>query len=219
MKNKIINITLGILIVASVGVNIYQYNQNNSMRLEADSIQTEIDNANTNYISLSESISAKGEEITTLGNKIADLEDNLSNLQSTNSSLSTQIADLETQLPQYSPYAGKTSKHGWVYPDDYVEYGPRYVDARSDAEMLFDEGAIDEAGYKEWVEAAEILKDFETSDTSSSQGTLEDLAREIATSNPPSGGNDGGSSTPATGGAPIEVPPAKEYEKTGRLCY
>lgn len=100
MKNKIINITLGILIVASVGVNVYQYNQNNSMRLEADSIQTEIDNANTNYISLSESISAKGEEITTLGNKIADLEDNLSNLQSTNSSLSTQIADLELTVAE-----------------------------------------------------------------------------------------------------------------------
>ena len=124
MKNKIINITLGILIVASVGVNVYQYNQNNSMRLKADSIQTEIDNANTNYISLSESISAKGEEITTLGNKIADLEDNLSNLQSTNSSLSTQIADLELTIAEKEKQEEKEPEpdtDGDPFDDNYID--------------------------------------------------------------------------------------------------
>ena len=151
MKRRIVNMALGIIAVASVGINIYQYNQNNAMRLRGDHIQTEIDNANTNYITLNESASAKGKEIEALGNKISELEEKLSGLQSANSDLSVQLYDLELMKTKTSSYAGKTSKHGWKYPNDYVEYGSRYEDMRSDAELFFDEGYIDEEDYRRWI--------------------------------------------------------------------
>lgn len=126
-----------------------------------------------------------------------------------------------------SPYAGKTSKHGWVYPDDYVEYGPRYEDHISDTEMMFDMGLLDEAEYQELLKmyeekngtaATTTTPESTQSGTSAitSDAALDYILKQVP-SHEPSTGNTG--STGNSNAAPIELPEGPTYEKTGRICY
>ena len=95
MKNKIIIIALSILLVASIGCNVYQFTRNKTISVEAVSLQTDIDSLNENISSLNNEKVAKGEEISALSEKVKDLEEKVSTLQSDNESLSVQ---LEKQL-------------------------------------------------------------------------------------------------------------------------
>ena len=141
-----------------------------------------------------------------------------------------------------SPYAGKTSKHGWIYPDDYVEYGPRYEDHISDTEMMFDMGLLDEAEYQELLKMyKEKNGTAETETTTTPESTqsgtsaitsdaaLDYILKKVP-SHEPSTGNTG-STTPSTGGGSSNPPgtpgydPAtyypegNTYEPDGVICY
>lgn len=126
-----------------------------------------------------------------------------------------------------SPYAGKTSKHGWVYPDDYIEYGPRYEDHISDTEMMFDMGLLDEAEYQELLKmykekngtaATTPTPESTQSGTSAvtSDAALDYILKKVPSHETNTGntGNTGNSNA-----APIELPEGPTYEKTGRICY
>ena len=93
MKRKIIAITLGVLLVASIGCNVYQFTRNKTISVEAVSLQTDIDSLNENISSLNNEKVAKGEEISALTEKVKDLEEKVSTLQSDNESLSVQLEE------------------------------------------------------------------------------------------------------------------------------
>lgn len=115
---------------------------------------------------------------------------------------------------QLSPYAGKTSKHGWAYPDDYIEYGTRAEDIRGDLESMFDEGLLSEEDYQACVK---VLEESPQPASPEKQQSMDDVAKKIVEQNTPSTGNTG--STGNSNAAPIELPEGPTYEKTGRICY
>ena len=107
MKNKIVVITLGLLIVVSIGLNIGQYKNNNDLKVQIELLQNELDSMKENINSLDTEISAKNEEISTLEKKISDLENEIATLTADNESLVAQIeeltatkSDLEKQLEE-----------------------------------------------------------------------------------------------------------------------
>lgn len=53
---------------------------------------------------------------------------------------------------EISPLAGTTSKHGYVYPADYITGGPKEEDHIGDVEMAFDMGWITEEEYQHDLE-------------------------------------------------------------------
>ena len=63
MKNKIITIILGLLLVVSAVINVWQYNNNNSLKVQTELLQNELDSIEENINSLNMDISAKNEEI------------------------------------------------------------------------------------------------------------------------------------------------------------
>ena len=105
-----------------------------------------------------------------------------------------------------SPLAGTTSKHGYVYPDDYVECGPKDEDAIADVERMFDNGWLTEEEYQrdlEFFKNPDAIQDIVDS-----LGAVSESERAGNTGNPP-----------ATGGAPIELPVLPETVPDGRICY
>ena len=109
MKNKIITIILGLLLVVSAVINVWQYNNNNSLKVQTELLQNELDSIEENINSLNMDISAKNEEITTLTSKIADLE--------------TEIATLtvETELSEEDIEAAKEEGAVFVEPETTPE--------------------------------------------------------------------------------------------------
>lgn len=107
---------------------------------------------------------------------------------------------------EVSKFAGTTSKHGYKYPDDYIEGGPKDEDRIGDVEMLFDIGALTEEEYQEDLEF------FSKSKEEITQELMDDMG--ISDS-----GEESGGTVPGNSGAPIELPPAKEYVPDGNICY
>lgn len=91
MKNKIVTIALGVLLIASVGLNVWQYINNNSLKVQTDNLQTEIANLNESLVSLDNDIKTKKEEISTLSEKIVELENSIQTLEADNESLTVQL--------------------------------------------------------------------------------------------------------------------------------
>lgn len=99
MKNKIVTITLGLLLVASLGLNVWQYMNNNDLKIQSDNMQTEIDNLNDNLVSLNNDISSKDDEIATLSEKIVEIENSVQTLEAENESLLIQLnASVEAEI-------------------------------------------------------------------------------------------------------------------------
>ena len=92
---KVITIIISVLVVASISLNVWQYNNNNGLKVQTELLQNELDSIEENINSLNTDISAKDEEITTLSSRIADLETEISTLKAENTNLSDQIKELK----------------------------------------------------------------------------------------------------------------------------
>jgi len=99
MKNKIVTVALSVLLIASVGLNVWQYTNYNSLKVQTDNLQTEITNLNESLVSLDNDISTKNEEISTLSEKITELENSIQTLEAENESLTAQLnASVEAEI-------------------------------------------------------------------------------------------------------------------------
>ena len=118
-----------------------------------------------------------------------------------------------------SPLAGTTSKHGYVYPDDYVECGPKDEDAIADVERMFDNGWLTEEEYQrdlEFFKNPDAIQDIVDS-----LGAVSESERIGNTGNPPAGGTSSPSSPPGTPGydPATYYPEGNTYHPDGRICY
>lgn len=90
MKNKIVTILLSVLIIISVGGNIYLLNQSKTVSASLASATTELNN-------LSASITEKDNLITEANTTISELETTIADLQSQITTLTETVSALETE--------------------------------------------------------------------------------------------------------------------------
>jgi TolA-binding protein len=96
MKNKITIVILSILLIISVALNIYEYNNINTLKSQCTTLQSDIDSLNNEITSLNDTISANEDEITALSSEKADLENSLEELQAENETLQAEKEQLQT---------------------------------------------------------------------------------------------------------------------------
>ena len=97
MKSKIILGILTALAICSSAINIYQYNNQNQLNQNLQSIQAEIDSINETYNSLLDKISEKENEISALSEEAENLKSEIQIQQSENDSLKKQIENLQVK--------------------------------------------------------------------------------------------------------------------------
>ena len=64
MKKKIIQSILCVVLLISLGINVWQYNKGKAISTEYDNIQSEVESLNNEQNTLTNSITAKQEELT-----------------------------------------------------------------------------------------------------------------------------------------------------------
>ena len=133
--------------------------------------------------------------------------------------LETEEESTEEVGTEISPLAGTTSKHGYVYPADYITGGPKVEDQIGDVEMAFDMGWITEEEYQHDLE---FFKKIQSGKISSAEDILKEIkaeaAAKVANTKPSIGG---GSSQPggSGNGVTVTVDKGNSYSPDGRICY
>lgn len=141
------------------------------------------------------------------------LEDIPDDVQEAMDEIDKALSDNNTkESTNVSELAGTTSKHGYVYADDFNERGKRYEDRRGRLEQRFDQGMITEEQYQQSLKLLESTKD-----NGSGTPSMEDVVKAIDEATNPNPVD--GSTTPGGGGAPIELPVLPETVPDGRICY
>jgi len=156
------------------------------------------------------------------------LEDIPDDVQEAMDEIDKALSDNNTkESTNVSELAGTTSKHGYVYADDFNERGKRYEDRRGRLEQRFDQGMITEEQYQQSLKLLESTKD-----NGSGTPSMEDVVKAIdEATNPdpvdgsttPGGGATGGGSSnpPGTPGydPATYIPEGNTYHPDGILCY
>lgn len=89
------NIALGILIIAGVAVNVYQFINNNSLRSELYTLEAEIETLQNESATLDAELSSGKENIANLSSQLEELETAIGNLEANNKSLSENLEELK----------------------------------------------------------------------------------------------------------------------------
>ena len=97
MKSKII---LAILLICSIAINIYQYNNQTILAVNLQFKQTELNSLNEKSNSIDKEISDNEEEIAALLSTIENLENSIQLQQSENDSLSQQLKDVAVAVEE-----------------------------------------------------------------------------------------------------------------------
>lgn len=89
------NIALGILIIAGVAVNAYQFIGNNSLRSELYTLGAEIEALQNESATLDAELSSGKENIANLSSQLEELKTAIGNLEANNKSLSEDLEELK----------------------------------------------------------------------------------------------------------------------------
>lgn len=90
-----INIALGILIIAGIAVNAYQFIGNNSLRSKLYTLETEIETLQNESTKLDTELSSGKENVSNLSSQLEELETEIGNLEANNKSLSDNLEELK----------------------------------------------------------------------------------------------------------------------------
>lgn len=90
-----INIALGILIIAGIAVNVYQFIGNNSLRSELYTLEAEIETLQNESTKLDTELSSGKENISNLSSQLEELETAIDYLEANNKSLSENLEELK----------------------------------------------------------------------------------------------------------------------------
>lgn len=90
-----INIALGILIIAGVAVNAYQFIGNNNLRSELYTLEAEIEALQNESTTLDTELSSGKEDMANLSSQLEELETAIDSLEANNKSLSENLEELK----------------------------------------------------------------------------------------------------------------------------
>lgn len=100
MTNKTITIILSLLLVVSIGINIWQYSKNNSLNTSVNNFQDDIITLQETISSCNSDISEKNTEIANLSLTIDELKASLDTAINDISSKDKEIEELKAEKPQ-----------------------------------------------------------------------------------------------------------------------
>ena len=100
MKCKAITIILSLLLVVSIGINIWQYSKNNSLNTSVNNFQDDIITLQETISSCNSDISEKNTEIANLSSTIDELKASLDTAINDISSKDKEIEELKAEKPQ-----------------------------------------------------------------------------------------------------------------------
>lgn len=100
MKSKAITIILSLLLVVSIGINIWQYSKNNSLNTSVNNFQDNIITLQETISSCNSDISEKDTEIANLSSTIDELKASLDTAINDISSKDKEIEELKAEKPQ-----------------------------------------------------------------------------------------------------------------------
>ena len=100
MTNKTITIILSLLLVVSIGINIWQYSKNNSLNTSVNNFQDDIITLQETISSCNSDISEKDTEIANLSSTIDELKASLDIAINDISSKDKEIEELKAEKPQ-----------------------------------------------------------------------------------------------------------------------
>lgn len=89
------NIALGILIIAGIAVNAYQFIGNNSLKSELYTLEAEIEALQNESTKLDTELSSGKEDMANLSSQLEELETEIGNLEANNKSLSDNLEELK----------------------------------------------------------------------------------------------------------------------------
>lgn len=90
-----VNIALGILIIAGVAVNVYQFIGNNSLKSELYTLEAKIETLQNENTKLDAELSSGKENIANLSSQLEELETAIDSLEANNKSLSENLEELK----------------------------------------------------------------------------------------------------------------------------
>lgn len=116
---KIVSAILCIGIIVSIIVNIYQFNSNDTLKIEIATLQSNIQALETERDTLNKEIESKQTTVSDLSLQIEDLQKKIEQLETDNKSLSDSLKDLEER--QKEEAAVKTNTSDTVESDTKVQ--------------------------------------------------------------------------------------------------
>jgi uncharacterized protein YgiM (DUF1202 family) len=127
MKTKTIYIILSILLIISIALNIYEYNNINTLKSQCTTLQSDIDSLNNEINSLNDTISSQQDEITSLSSEKTDLENSIEELQAYQDQLDAESAESDESD---SPSTPTTTDFEVQSLDSQTKYAKQQVNVR-----------------------------------------------------------------------------------------
>ena len=94
MKNKLVTIILGFILIASIGLNIYLYRNLSSLKTQTEASSVQLQTLNNQINNLQDQLSSQTE----LQNQLLDNQEQLNNSTEQISNLKDFLSDSETQI-------------------------------------------------------------------------------------------------------------------------